>query len=214
MFSESLRIDILLEINKTKVKIPGGNIKFCELNLYSYGFDGRLGFGLFSDESEDKLFPLFITQDVIKVNLSIIRVYNIRDKSPVPIIIEAYVTKKSIRESVYEKVKKGPVLQRYYEISFQDIPAVLWKQHFPVKLYTDKKISDVLKEHAVDKVSLEIDEKIKEETNDMIFLGLEKKHDQASFYDFFIWYVKFADIVLVYDYSDAKLKIVCRNELD
>ncbi len=207
MFSESLRIDIVLEINGKKFKIPGGNIKTCKLNLHSFGFDGKAEFGLFSDLSEDKLFPLFITPDIIKVNLSIVRVYNIRDKNPEPLIVEAYVTEKSVRESIYKKVKKKPVLQRFYEISFEDIPAVLWKQHFPVKLYTGKKISDVFQDHSVDGISLEIDESVQEKINEMVFLGLEKKHGGASFYDFFIWYVNAADIVLNYDYNDAKLKL-------
>ncbi len=208
MFSESLRIDIVLDINGKKFKIPGGNIKVCKLNLHSFGFDGKAEFGLFSDSAEDKLFPLFITPDIIKVNLSIVCVYNIRDKNPEPLVVDAYVTGKSVRESIYKQVKKEPVLQHYYEIFFEDIPAVLWKQHFPVKLYTGKKISDVLQDHSVDEISLEIDENVQEKINEMVFLGLEKKHGGVSFYDFFIWYIHAANIVLNYDYNDAKLKLL------
>ncbi len=209
MFSESLRIGIELEIDGKKFIIPGGNIKACKLDMHTFGFTGMAVFGIFSDSSVDKLFPLFITQKIIKVSLSIIRVHNLADDAvPEPLYLKAYVTRKSVKESIYTEVKKEPVLQRYYEIFFEDIPAVLWKQHFPVQLYTNKKISDVIIDNAVDDISVEVGEGVQEELNDMVFLGLEKKHDSASFYDFFIWYVYTSDIVLVYEYSDGKLKLL------
>ncbi len=208
MFSESLRIDIVLEIGGEKFEIPGGNIKVCELDLNSFGFTGKAGFGLFSDSEEDYLFPLFIKQDIIKVNLSVVRVYNFRNEAPEPFFIQAYVTEKSVEESIYKQVKKEPVLQRYYEIYFEDIPSVLWKQHFPVQLYINKKISDVIKDHIVDEITFEIDEAIQEKINDMVFIGLEKKHGGASFYDFVIRYVHDANLVLNYDYDDGKLVLL------
>ncbi len=207
MFSESLQIDIALEIDGKEFKIPGGNIKMCKLEMHSFGFTGKAEFGLFSDSDEDELFPLFVTQKIIKINLSITRVYNIKDENPVPLTMQAYVTGKSVEESLYRQVKKDPVLKRHYEIFFEDIPAVLWKQHFPVQLYTDKKISDVIKDHAFDEISIEIGEDIQEKTNEMVFLGLEKKHNKASFYDFFIWYVDVSNMAIVYNYNDGKIKL-------
>ncbi|MCP3940805.1 MAG: hypothetical protein GY710_04895 [Desulfobacteraceae bacterium] len=209
MFSESLKIKLSLQINDKKFEIPGGNIKLCELNLQTFGFEGKVGFGLFTDSSKDEIFSAFVTHDLIKVQLSIIRVLNLRDKSPVPLEINAYVTQKSVREFGYREVKNEPVLERYYEISFQDIPAILWKQHFPVKLYTDKKFSDVLKDQIVEDISLEIDESVQGESQEMLFLGLglgQNRH-KASFYDFLIWYVHSRNIVFFYDYDDCTLKL-------
>ena len=207
MFSESLQIDIALEIDGKEFKIPGGNIKMCELEMHSFGFTGKAEFGLFSDSDEDELFPMFITQNIIKIILSISKVYNVRDENYKPITMQAYVTGKSVEESIYRQVQKAPVLKRHYEIFFEDIPSVLWKQHFPVQLYTDKKISDVIKDQAVDEISLEIGEDIQEKPNKMVFLGLDRKHNKASFYDFFIWYADAANMVITYNYDDGKIKL-------
>lgn len=207
MFSESLEIKLSLQINNKKFDIAGGNIKFCELNLDAFGFEGKAGFGLFSDDSKDELFSSFVTQDLIRVQLSVNRVHALREKTVEPLDIQAHVTQKSVRESVYKGVKKEPVIERTYEISFQDAPAVLWKQHFPVKLYTDKKIFDVLKDQVVEDISLDMEESIQGEIQEMIFLGLEKKPYNASFYDFLIWYVHSRNIVFFYDYTDATIKL-------
>ncbi len=211
MFSESLEIKLSLQINEKKFEIPSGNIKFCELDLAPFGFEGKAKFGLFSDESKDQLFSSFITQDLIRVKLSILR-HAPGKKKPDPLEIFAHVTQKAVRESVYREVKKEPAIERTYEICFQDIPAVLWKQHFPVKLYTDKKISDVLEDQIVEDISLGIDESVQGETREMIFLGLEKKIHGASFYDFFIWHVHSSNLVFFYDYSDASVKLTDKKD--
>jgi hypothetical protein len=208
MFSESLKIKLKLRINDKTFEIPGGNIKECELSLHSFGFEGKAGFGLFSDSSKDELFSSFVTHDLIEIHLSVTRVHPSGSPPPAPLEVTGYVTGKSVGESVYREVKKDPVLQRYYEISFQDIPAVLWKQHFPVKLYTDKKMSHVLKDQTVEGINLEFDDNVEEELHDMIFLGLEKNLHGASFYDFLMWYAHAGNTALVYDYKDATLKLL------
>ena len=210
MFSESLEITLQLTIGSERFTVPAGNIKSFSLDLFSYGFFGRAGFGVFSDESKDEMLDPFVTHDLIKVECSVIRVINLKeDKEKVePLFVSGYVTQKAIREFDYGAMKKEKILERYYEIHFQDIPGVLWHQHYPVRLYTEKTISDILKDQEVEGLTLDIDQGLLDEKKMMLFLGLEKKAFRPSFYDFLIWLAQAANIYPVYDYSSGKLTLL------
>lgn len=208
MFSESLKIDIALTIDGKQVSIPCGNVKSFELDLYSYGFNARTQFGERLDKDEDELFSDFITHDLIKVEFSVIRVINLKEQTPEPISVLGYVTQKSVRETVFELVEGEPVLERHYEICFSDIPQVLWRQHHPVKLYTEKTISDVLQDQTPENFVLEIEQPVLDKTPGLFFLSLENKSSSASFYDFVMWLSSSTNTFPIYDYELAKFKLL------
>ena len=211
MFSESLRLQLNLTINSDIFGIPGGNIKNCQLNLYSYGFDGKLDFWISSASARDALFPKFISPDLMEVRLSIQGVHNLPSPEPEPLVIVGIVTKKSVREITYKDVSGEPVLQRHYEIFFKDAPQVLWKQHFPTELYIEKKMADILKANAVEGISLEMEWDALEMRQAMVCLGLGSDLNEASFYDFLMWYVKCYNGVCAYNYKTQSLKLSNRK---
>jgi hypothetical protein len=211
MFSESLRLKLNLTINSDIFGIPGGNIKNCQLNLYSYGFDGKLDFWISSASARDELFPKFIRPDLMEVRLSIQGVHNLPSPEPEPLVIVGIVTKKSVREITYKDVSGNPVLHRHYEIFFKDAPQVLWKQHFPTELYIKKKMADILKANAVEGISLEMEWDALERRQAMTCLGLGHDLNEASFYDFLMWYVKCYNGVCAYNYKTQSLKLSNRK---
>jgi len=154
MPSDSLKISLQLTISNQVFQIPGGNIKNCRLNLFSYGFDGELDFWLSSGTGKDDLFRKFVKPDLMEVRISVRGVHNLPSPEPDPLVIRGVVTDKSVREVSYKDVSGAPVLQRNYRISFQDTPQVLWKQHFPTELYTEKSIADILEANAAEGISL------------------------------------------------------------
>lgn len=208
MFSELLKIDIALTIDGKPFSIPGGNVKSFELDLNSYGFNGRAKFGVRLDSNEDALFQAFITHDLITVAFSVIRIINVKEETPEPIAVLGYVTQKFVRETVFELVKGEPVLERHYEICFSDIPQVLWRQHHPVKLYTEKTIAEVLKDQTPADFVLEVDPSVLDQTPGLFFIGLENKTCSASFYDFVMWLSSTTNTVPVYDYEQAAFKLL------
>jgi len=207
MPSDSLKISLQLTISNQVFQIPGGNIKNYRLNLFSYGFDGELDFWLSSGTGKDDLFRKFVKPDLIEVRISVLGVHNLPSPEPDPLVIRGVVTDKSVREVSYKEVSGAPVLQRNYRISFQDTPQVLWKQHFPTELYTEKSIADILEANAAEGISLKLAwDKIKRKPA-MICLGLGSDLNAASFYDFVIWYAAEHNGTVFYDYKTQTLTL-------
>ena len=211
MSLDTLRLQLDLTINSDIFGIPGGNIKNCQLNLYSYGFDGKLDFWISSASVRDALFPKFIKPDLIEVRLSIQGVHNLPSPQPEPLVVLGIVTKKSVREATYKDVSGKPVLQRHYEIFFKDAPQVLWKQHFPTELYIEKKMADILKANAMEGISLEMEWDTLEKKQAMTCFGLGHDLNEASFYDFLMWYVKSYNGICTYNYETKSLKLSDRK---
>ena len=204
MFEDAIQIDLDIKIGKEKYKIPGGNIRKLNLNLYSYGFDGSIGFWIISDTVKDTLFKNFLKPDLIELTLTVDAVYNQSGKKTSPLTIKSMVTGKSVREETYKDVSDKPVLQRYYEMSFRDAPSLLWSQHYPTKIYVEKKMSDIIKEHTVSGITTDLDFKALEKKCPMLFLGLGNEKNEAGFYDFLMWYMKTNNGLCYYDYNKYK----------
>jgi hypothetical protein len=211
MFSDTLKLQLNLTINSDIFNIPGGNIKNCQLNLYAYGFEGKLDFWISSASVKDPLFSKFIKPDLVEMRLSIQGVYDLPSPAPEPLVIVGIVTKKSVREITYKDVSGNPVLQRHYEIFFKDAPQVLWKQHFPTELYIEKKMADILKANAMEGISLEMEWDVLQRKQAVTCLGLGNDLNEASFYDFLMWYVKCYNGVCTYNYKTQFLKLSNRK---
>jgi hypothetical protein len=211
MFSDTLRLKLDLTINSDIFNIPGANIKNCQLNLYSYGFDGKLDFWISSASVQDPLFSKFIKPDLIEMRLSIQGVYDLPSPAPEPLVVRGIVTKKSVRETTYKDVSGHPVLDRHYEIFFEDAPQVLWKQHFPTELYIEKKMADILRANAMEGISVEMEWDSLERKQAITCLGLGHELNEASFYDFLMWYVKSYNGVCTYNYETQSLKLSDRK---
>jgi hypothetical protein len=211
MFSDTLKLQLNLTINSYIFNIPGGNIKNCQLNLYAYGFEGKLDFWISSASVKDPLFSKFIKPDLVEMRLSIQGVYDLPSPAPEPLVIVGIVTKKSVREITYKDVSGNPVLQRHYEIFFEDAPQVLWKQHFPTELYIGKKMADIIRANAMEGISLEMEWDVLQRKQAITCLGLGHDLNEASFYDFLMWYVKSNNGVCTYNYETRSLKLSDRK---
>ncbi len=207
MFNDSLEIRLNLHIDGKDFSIPCGNIKYLKCELYQYGFESIVNFWISSEEKSDVLYPHFITNKIIEVNLDIYAHFTEKDqdKKVNSITLSGIVTKKAILdELVIENVhlKKNPVLYRCYQIVFKDRAQVLLKQHYPTDLVTNKKIKDLFVKNTPSKVTIKYNWQFLNKDYAINTLPLGSPKNKASFYDFIIWFVNKYNGVFNYNYRD------------
>lgn len=206
-FTDRLAVTLALTIAGKKHGIPGGSVKQVELELHSYGFAGTLAFTIQDDQAHgggfsDELCAEFLKPDLIEVALTVAPALVNPESGPVaPISLAGLVTDKSVSELVFRKLSGMPVLVRRYRISFADPAQVLWGQHFPTQLYTEKSMVDVINDHLGDKITMRYDASALTTSRPLIFLHLPR--GGASFRDFVFWYLEGCNGVLSYDYAKA-----------
>ena len=209
MFTQSLEVNITLNIENQEFKIPAGNIKQFAVNLTTYGFSGEFSFWISSETKKDDLLDLFLKNGLIKIDLSLSSHYIPSEKPPPPMILNGIANSKEIlQEMVIDDVKKRPVLWRYYHISFADPAKALWSQHFPTELYTEKTLKDVIDAQKNEDLTISYDWDVLDTQHPQITLGLGSEDGTgASFYDFIMWYVDNNNGIISYDHSKNTYKI-------
>ena len=208
-FADRLAVTLTLSIGGTAHVIPGGGVKELALDLRSYGFSGSLAFLVQDDQAHgggfgDELRADFLKPDLIEVSVTVAPVLVAPEAGPIqPIALTGLVTDKSVSEVLFRKAEGLPVLVRRYRIAFADPAQVLWGQHYPCQLYTDKSMVDVINDHLGDKITARYDFSALTQSRRMVFLHLPRGAG-ASFWDFLSWYLDGCAGVLSYDYAAAQ----------
>lgn len=204
MFADALEMKFRLTIGENVFSIPGGNVKTLKIELQPYGFTCQMSFWVSAEEGPDKLFSPFVEHDLIRAYLEVSPHFK-QDKPPTePLILQGLVTSKDIlTERTIESVRlKGhPVLYRHYRIAFSDPASVLWRQHFPCDLMTNKSVKDLLEAHRGLNVSLDYEWEFLDKKFAINTLPLGVEGNEASFYDFVAWFLSTYNGVWSYDYS-------------
>ncbi len=206
MFTDSLIATLTITIDGTDYEIPAGSIRSLGLHMGVLGFEGRAAFTLTSRDDND-FFTAFADTTITSFSLSVQATWNQPDDTPDPLYVEGLVIRKSVREYTVEIMKDTPIIWYDFDIEFKDAAQVLWRQHYPVKVYADTSMKDVITEHTVENFTVNADWEPLETTCDQICLALGVEGNHASFYDFLIWYVKSRNGVLYYDYSEKEIVI-------
>ncbi len=209
VFSDRLAVSLTLTLGGTAHTIPPGDIKLFELELRSWGLDGRVEFIVADTEAaggqqSDAILTSFLQQDLAEVSLELKTNYTDLPTAPAAtsLKVKGLVIDKSLVELPAAEVRGAPLIYRRYGVRFQDAARLLWGQHSPCVLYTQKTMKDVLEAHKGDKISLTYDWQAGMGTTlPMIFVGLSPEPGTASFYDFLLWYIDTRNGVLSYDYS-------------
>jgi hypothetical protein len=206
---DRLAVSLTLTLGSTAHTIPPGSIKFFELELRSWGLEGRVEFLVADNQAaggtvSDAILTDFLGQDLAEVSLELKTNYTHLPTAPTPTALEVkgLVVDKSLVELPAADVKGAPLIYRRYGVRFQDAARLLWSQHYPCVLYTEKTMKDVVEAHKGEKISLTYDWQAGMATTlPMIFLGHSPEPGAASFYDFLLWYIDTRNGVLTYDYS-------------
>ena len=214
MFTETLSISLSLTIDADTYEIPGGAIKNVSLKLTSTGFKAKINFIMTTEKKESPFFLQFIKPTLIKCQLSVSGVLNQPDPLPDPLQIQGVVMGKSVREAAFEGVDDSPIMYYDYEIEVQDAPRTLWSQHYPIKLYTQEKMSNVITDNSVSWAMPILEWSELEKMHDHICLALGNDKGGASFYDFIMWYTYSRGGVCYYDYGAQGLKLTNEKQND
>ncbi|MBL9041181.1 MAG: hypothetical protein JNM83_06245 [Myxococcales bacterium] len=123
---------------------------------------------------------------------------------PIEMLLTGVITSHTVSEHTSYEASDIIVSFREYCIEFGDPAQALWKEHFPIALYTNSSVSDVIKKNANLLINIKVKSSQLSQTQDQIFLSLNKQNRQAeraSFYDWLIWRLDQTDHTLSYDYS-------------
>jgi hypothetical protein len=191
VFVDALEIKLVLTVDSMGLTIPGGQVKTFELDLQPYGFTCLMSFVISTLEgTPDALLPLFTKHDLMKAKVTVEPRWEERQGEP--LVLQGLVTEKDILEEFVSEdldVKGDPVFYRHYRIAFADSAHVLWRQHYPCDLLTNKSVKELLEAHKGDEVSLDYDWAVLDETHAINTLPLGVEGNESSFYDFVLWFV-------------------------
>ena len=133
-FIGDLTITLVVTIAGTAHTIPAGNVKFLDLSLTPYGFNGKVSFVVSCEESTDALFtPITTLNDLIEVSLQVQAYTSDTDAVISPLLLSGLVTTRRFSEQTLTNILKTQafMLHRHYHLEFADPAQVLWKQHYP-----------------------------------------------------------------------------------
>lgn len=213
-FQDRLTVSLTLTLGGKAHAIPPGDIKSFELELHSWGLEGSVEFIVADTQGhggkqKDAVLADFLKPDLGEVTLEVKAVYTDAAKKPQPtaLKVKGLVEDKSLVEMQATPAQGTPILYRRYGVRFVDAARLLWQQHYPCVLYTQKSFKDVLEAHKGDKISLAYDwDAVLSATVPQLFVGLSPELE-ASFYDFLLWYVAGRNGVFAYDYAAQGYKL-------
>lgn len=208
-FQDRIAVSLTLTLGGTAHTVDPGGIKSFELELRSWGWEGRVEFVVSDSQAaggqqKDAILADFLKPDLAEVSLELKT--NFTDLATQPTLtslqVKGLVVDKGLTEMTAAQVKGAPLIFRRYTVRFQDAARLLWTQHYPCVLYTGKSVKDVLEAHKGEKISLTYDwAGVVDASSPMLFVGLSPGAGAPSFYDFLLWYVDTRNGVLSYDYS-------------
>ncbi|MCY1032074.1 hypothetical protein OV207_11445 [Corallococcus sp. BB11-1] len=206
--AERLDLTLTLTIAGKAHAIASADVLAFELDLHGWGHEGRVEFRVLDEtahggQKKDKLLADFLKPDLVEVALELKAVHSDTATKPTftSLKVKGLGLDKALTEETVAQVKGAGITYRHYTLRFVDPARLLWTQHFPCALYTQKTLQDVLDAHKGDKIALANDWDAQlGVTCPLIFLGLSPESG-ASFYDFVVAFVHARNGVLAYDYT-------------
>jgi hypothetical protein len=187
-FQDRLKLELTLTQGGQSFTIPGGQLKHFAVRLSTHGFTASVTFWTALEASDAPLFTAFQKPDLLKVKLSISGVYPLPDPAPAPLVLQGLARTRGLGGTHHGSLDGSDRSFRRYTIEFADAAQVLWRQHRPIELYTDKTMADVLSAHTAGAIQLDHDWDVLDAQQPMLCLGVGEDPPSASFYDFVLWY--------------------------
>lgn len=206
-FETNLMLSLKLESDGKEAEVVSGNIEGISLNLHSYGHICSVQFTAFD---EDEIDQMFTAPKIIKATIAF-KPTDPKEGSAPLLEIKGIITDKCFKRMPSALLNsEKPV--RMYEIYFCDNAKVTWSQHFPLNIYLDESMKDVIEKHINPEITMMYDWDTLEVKHPITAFSLEHKYwlpenQQTSFYSFLIWYLRQENGILAYDYKNHSYKI-------
>ncbi len=188
-FVDTLKIELSVKVGEKTVTLPAGNIKRFSVDAHAYGFTASVEWWVVSQQSatEDELFEHFIKPDLMEVTLKLDRAHDTEGEEASPLTLKGVVEERSVRERSFSSVAEDPVLHRHYRVRLADRAAVLWRQHFPMGVWVNQSLQEVIEAQKPTGVTLTFDWEAAKTKLPLHTLGLGADGNTASFLDFLHW---------------------------
>jgi len=209
-FPKDLNVKLLLESDGKKEEIFAGNIEEANLDLHSYGYDAQVKFSAFDQE---EIHQLFSSEKMIKATLTFISTDP--EKAGTPLLeIQGIVYKRSYQARPKGVQKKQA---RFYEIRFTDPAKISWNAHFPIKIFVDQTMKDVIDAEKNPLISIKYDWDALNEARPIIAYSLAFKRglpedQQVSFYSFLMWHLEQGGGIFEYNYKENSYSILGKKD--
>jgi hypothetical protein len=198
-FQERLKLELSLTLGGQSFSIPGGQIKHAAVRLSSHGFTASVTFWTALEKEDAPLLLAFREPGLLKVRLAVSGVYHVPDPAPAPLVVQGLARARALGGATHGLMEGEVRSFRRYTIEFADPAQVLWRQHRPIELHTEKKMSDVLDAHKTEAITLAYDWDVLDAEQPLLCLGVGGDDRPAHFYDFVHWYIDSRNGVWTYD---------------
>ncbi|MFO0580127.1 MAG: hypothetical protein U1A78_39645 [Polyangia bacterium] len=134
---------------------------------------------------------------------------------PIEMQLTAVLTERAMSEHTSRTAPDVIVSYREYRARFADPAQAIWRQHFPLALYTRKSVKQVVEQHRPGLFSILFKGSELSKTEDQIFVGCDIRKppsERASFYDWLMWRVEKARATWEYDYNNNVYRVMRRPE--
>ncbi len=214
---DSLTLTLELKGTGDTLSVPCSSVLLLNTSIHSYGFDGIINFILNNKEAE------FLHKlPVINIKLTIFPSRAPQDIKPIE--LNGIVTRKTLLNESFSPDPDANNLSRTYSLEFKDPLQVIWSKHYPVEIFTQKKMEDVINEYLPSTVKLNVEAEPLKEEQPLIALGLgeialgqgnqknpalliQRDTGKVSFYSFLMWYLSEIDAIWEYDYEQQQYVI-------
>jgi hypothetical protein len=195
---QEIAFTLTLESGGKEVEVFSGHIETVQLALYPYGFDGRIYFSGFEN---GPLNEIIVSTDPIQISLS----YDLwdGDEKPLPFTLKGLVVDKYVKQV---KKTSEDLIQTEYCLDFSDMAKVVWSNHFPISIYTNKSMREVIDDQTNSLFEIDYDWEILEPPHPVLAFSLEYKDQDSrgtrqNFYHFLHWFLHKENGILTYDYT-------------
>lgn len=188
-FQEKLKFELTLTLGDQSFSIPGGQVKHFSARLANHGFTASVSFWTSLEKADAPLFTAFKTPDLLQVRVSVTGAFPTGSTpAPAPLVVQGLARERRLSGTTHGGLEGEERSFRHYTVEFADAAQVLWRQHRPTELYTQKKLADVLDAH---KASLQLtyDWDVLQAELPLFCLALGEDDPRTSFYDFVLWYM-------------------------
>lgn len=202
-FNKELAIVLKLEVEGKKGEIFPTNLEDIDLELHTYGYEARVHFSTFDGDEFDALFG-----KEKKIDATLTFKSTNPEKANQPLIEFKGIVYKRAYKGISSWEQKGKV--RLYEIHFTDPVRASWSSHYPVRLFVDQTMKEVLDAEKNPLISIQYDWEALNAKHPIIAysLALKAGQDPVNFYSFLHWYLHKEGGILEYNYKENSYKIV------
>ena len=202
-FEMLLGMGLELVANGKTVKIAANDLERFNFSLHPYGFTCGVQFNALGDDVD----PVFTAPDITKATLTFkaIDPATKQEKGKPLLELKGILTEKCFkRVPSLANDEKKPF--RLYEITFQDNAKATWEQHFPINVYVDKSLKEVIEKHANEEFKITYEWDKLDTKHPITAFSLEHKdwlpeEHQVSFYSLLFWYLQQENGIFTYDYE-------------